>query len=358
MTVDQLEQMPLVKADALTKFAALVYERAGMSPDDAHLAADTLVKADLWGHQTHGVMRLPWYIGRLKSGAVKGDAVPELVMDSGAVMVLDGHDAMGQVSTQRATDLAIERAKAHGIAAVAVRNSNHFGTAMYFTLKAARAGCVGFLSTNASPAMPPWGGRSKTVGTNPWSWAAPAGSLPPMVLDIANTGVARGKIYLARQKGVQIPLGWALDAEGHPTTDPVAALGGVTLPMAGHKGYGIAVMMDMLSGVLSGSQFGKGVNGPYQTEKPGGAGHMMIALNIDAFQPQADFAERMEQMIAELKATPLAAGHDEIFYPGELEARSEAGLLDVGLALPHDTLTDLEKLAREWDCLEALPFAS
>ncbi len=357
MTLAQRDTSPIVEADALTRFAALVYERAGMTGDDAHLAADTLVKADLWGHQTHGVMRLPWYVGRLASRAVIADAVPELVMDSGAVLVLDGHDAMGQVSTARATELAIDRAKAHGIAAVAVRNSNHFGTAMYFTLMAARAGCVAFLSTNASPAMPPWGGRSKTVGTNPWSWAAPAGSLPPMVLDIANTGVARGKIYLARQKGVQIPLGWALDADGQPTTDPVAALGGVTLPMAGHKGYGIAVMMDMLSGVLSGSQFGTRVNGPYQTEKPGGAGHMMIALNIEAFQTQCEFAERMEQMIAELKATPLAAGHDEIFYPGELEARSEVRLLETGLALPQDTLTDLATLAKDWDCLDALPFA-
>lgn len=358
MIVDQPGQLPRVKADALTKFAALIFERAGMSPDDAYLTADTLVKADLWGHQTHGVMRLPWYVGRLKSGAVKADAAPELVMDSGAVMILDGHDAMGQVSATRATDLAIERAKAHGIAAVAVRNSNHFGTAMYFTRKVARAGCVGFLSTNASPAMPPWGGRSKAVGTNPWSWAAPAGLFPPMVLDVANTSVARGKIYLARQNGVQIPLGWALDAEGHPTTDPVDALGGVTLPMAGHKGYGIAVMMDMLSGVLSGSQFGRRVNGPYQTEMPGGTGHMTIALNIDAFQPQAEFAEHMEQMIAELKATPLAAGHEEIFYPGELEARSEASLLDVGIALPYVTVTDLEQLAQEWDCPEALPLAS
>lgn len=357
MSVADLDQMPCIDAGELTQFAATAYERAGMSQADALVSADTLVKADLWGHQTHGVMRLPWYLGRLKAGVVRADAVPELAMDAGAVMVLDGRDAMGQVSALRAAELAVERAKAHGIAAVAVRNSNHFGTAMYFTLMAARAGCVGFLSTNASPAMPPWGGRSKTVGTNPWSWAAPAGSLPPMVLDIANTGVARGKIYLARQKGEQIPLGWALDAQGHPTTDPVEALGGVTLPMAGHKGYGIAVMMDMLSGVLSGSHFGKGVNGPYQTEKPGGAGHLMIALNIDAFQTQAEFAERMEQMIAELKATPLAAGHDEIFYPGELEALSEARLLQSGLALPHDTLVDLAGVADEWNCRDALPFA-
>jgi LDH2 family malate/lactate/ureidoglycolate dehydrogenase len=357
MSVDTADQIG-VDADQLLAFSSLIYERAGMRAADAHLAADTLVQADLWGHQTHGVMRLPWYVGRLKSGAVRADATPELLLDSGAVMVLDGHDAMGQVSTERAAELAVKGAKKHGIAAVAVRNSNHFGTAMYFTLKAARAGCVGFLSTNASPAMPPWGGRTKAVGTNPWSWAAPAGANPPMVLDIANTGVARGTIYLARQKGIEIPLGWALDSEGCATTDPVAALGGVTLPMAGHKGYAIAVMMDMLSGVLTGSQFGTGVNGPYQTEKPGGTGHLMIALDIEAFQTRAEFEERTEALIRELKATLLAEGHDEIVYPGELEARSEVRLRREGLVLPADTLADLAKLASEWECREALPFAA
>jgi LDH2 family malate/lactate/ureidoglycolate dehydrogenase len=137
--------------------------------------------------------------------------------------VIDGGDAMGQVLTDFAIKDAIRRAKAHGIAAVALRNSNHFGTALYYTLQAARADCVAFLSTNASPAMAPWGGRKKTVGTNPWSWAAPAGKFPSLVLDIANTGVARGKIYLAKQKGETIPPGWAIDAEGRPTIDPAAA---------------------------------------------------------------------------------------------------------------------------------------
>ncbi|MCW2406869.1 LDH2 family malate/lactate/ureidoglycolate dehydrogenase [Sphingobium sp. B1D7B] len=344
-----------VDSDALLAFAKAIYARAGLSEEDAHVSADSLVQADLWGHQTHGVMRLPWYVKRLQTGAVKANTVPVVALDSGAVVVVDGQEAMGQVSARRAAELAIERAGQHGICAVAVRNSNHFGTAMYFTLMAARAGCVGFLSTNASPAMPPWGGRSKAVGTNPWSWAAPAGANPPMVLDIANTGVARGKIYLARQKGLEIPLGWALDAEGRETTDPVAALGGVTLPMAGHKGYAISVMMDMLSGVLSGSAFGASVNGPYQAEKPGGVGHLMIAMKIDAFQPRAQFESRMERLIAELRATPLAVGYDEIVYPGELEARNDARHRREGLLLPADTISDLAALATEWGCMDLLP---
>ena len=345
-----------IDATELLEFATAVYENAGMPQADARLAADTLVQADLWGHQSHGVMRLSWYLGRLKAGVCAPVASPELVVDAGAIAVMDGKDAMGQVLTARAMEEAIRRSKAHGIGAVALRNSNHFGAAMYFTLMAARAGCIGFLSTNASPAMAPWGGRKKTVGTNPWSWAAPAGDKPPMVLDIANTGVARGKIYLARQKGTPIPEGWAINAAGAPTHDPAEAIDGIILPMAQHKGYAIAVMMDMLSGVLSGSAFGSAVHGPYQTEHRSGAGQFMIALNIAAFQPVAEFGERMERYIAELKAVPLAQGFDEIVYPGELEARHDVRHRAEGLLLPDDTRADLQKLADACGLQSKLPF--
>lgn len=340
--------------DRLLDFATAIYRKAGMPEEDACLAADTLVQADLWGHQSHGVMRLSWYCARLAAGVCEPVARPNLVVDAGAVAVIDGGDAMGQVLAARAAAEAIARAKRHGIAAVALRNSNHFGTAMYFTLLAARAGCVGFLSTNASPAMAPWGGREKAVGTNPWSWAAPAGSHPPMVLDIANTAVARGKIYLAKQRGERIPESWAMTKEGAPTTDPAAAIDGVILPMAQHKGYAIAVMMDMLSGVLTGSAFGRDVHGPYQAERRSGAGQLMIVLDIAAMEPLAEFGARMDRLIAELKAVPLAQGCEEVFYPGEIEARNDMRNRNDGLRLPGDTLADLARLSREFDI--ALPF--
>jgi LDH2 family malate/lactate/ureidoglycolate dehydrogenase len=339
-----MDQQTRVAPDRLLDFAAAVYQSVGMPEADARLAADTLVQADLWGHQSHGVMRLSWYLARLEAGVCDPVAKPELVVDAGAVAVLDGHDGMGQVLTARAAEEAISRAKAHGIGAVGLKNSNHFGTAMYFTLMAARQGCVGFLSTNASPAMAPWGGRKKTVGTNPWSWASPAGKHAPMVLDIANTGVARGKIYLAKQKGLPIPEGWAISKEGNSTTDPAEAIDGIILPMAQHKGYAIAVMMDMLSGVLTGSAFGTGVFGPYQTERRSGAGQLMIALDIAAMQPLDDFNTRMERYIAELKSVPLAQGFDEVVYPGELEARNDLRNREEGLLFPEDTRADLKKL--------------
>ncbi len=338
--------MPIAP-EQLLDFASKAYQSAGMPPADARIVADTLVQADLWGHQSHGVLRLPWYLARLKAGVCNAAAKPKHIVDGGAVAVIDGGDAMGQVLMVHAMNDAIARAKKHGIAAVALRHSNHFGTALYYTLMAARAGCVAFLSTNASPAMAPWGGRRKTVGTNPWSWAAPAGSFAPMVLDIANTGVARGKVYLARQKGQPIPEGWAIDADGVPTTDAQAAIDGIILPMAGHKGYAIAVMMDMLSGVLTGSAFASEVAGPYQTDRKSGAGHLMIVLDIATMQPLADFNARMETLIRELKSVPLAQGHDEVFYPGELEAQNEVRNRRDGLTLPDDTLADLAKVAAE-----------
>ncbi|HWL83147.1 MAG TPA: Ldh family oxidoreductase [Roseomonas sp.] len=347
---------PRVAADRLLDFATAAYARAGMPAEDARLAADTLVQADLWGHQSHGVMRLPWYVARLRNGVAKAVAMPETVVDAGAVAVIDGHDGMGQVLTHAATREAIHRAKAHGLGAVALRNSNHFGTAMYYTLMGPPEGCILFLSTNASPAMAPWGGRDKVLGNNPWSWSAPAGKHAPMVLDMANTAVARGKVYLARQRGEPIPPGWAADAEGAPTTDPVQALGGLILPMAGHKGYAISVVMDMLSGVLTGSGFGPEVSGPYQAEKRSRAGHLLIALDIARFRPLDAFQADMERMIAGLKGVRTAPGIEEVFYPGEIEARNDARYRREGLSLPADTLADLRRLAEEMDLVTALPF--
>jgi LDH2 family malate/lactate/ureidoglycolate dehydrogenase len=251
------------------------------------------------------------------------------------------------VLAARATGDAIEFAKVHGIGAVAVRNSNHFGTAMFYSLMGPPAGCIVLVATNASPAMAPWGGREKRVGTNPWSIAAPVAGRAPLALDIANTAVARGKIYLARQRGEPIPKDWALDAEGRPTTDAERAIAGLVAPMAGHKGYGIAVMIDLLAGVLSGSAFGAAVHGPYEPAAPSGAGHLMIALDIAAFLPVAEFEARSARLVDELKSAPRADGIDEIFYPGEQEARRAEQAARDGLHLPALTCQDLMALARE-----------
>jgi LDH2 family malate/lactate/ureidoglycolate dehydrogenase len=212
---------------------------------------------------------------------------------------------------------------------------------------AALQGCVGFLSTNASPAMAPWGGRGKLIGNNPWSISAPAGRYPPMILDIANTAVARGKLYLARQRGEAIPQGWAFDERGRPTTDPVAGIAGLISPLAGHKGYAIATMMDVLSGIVSGSRFGAGVVGPYAPEGRSGVGHMAIALNIEAFRPLDEFTADVERLIEAIKSVPRAAGIEEVFYPGELEAVADERHRKQGIVIPAETLCEFDAAARE-----------
>ena len=348
--------IPRIDPNQLLEFASAVYAGAGVPADDAQLIADTLVQADLWGHQSHGVLRLGWYLDRLRNGVMKPVTKPEVVVDAGAIAVIAGNDGVGHVLTMQATREAIARAKAHGIGAVGVRYSNHFGTCMYYTLTGARENCVMLLMSNGGPAMAPWGGRKKIIGTNPWSVAAPAGQHPPFVVDMANTGVARGKIYLARQKRQPIPLGWAINASGALTTDPQEAIDGIILPMAEHKGYAIAAMIDVLSGVLTGSGFLSAVHSPYKTAEKSNCGHFMIAINIEMLQPLAAFNERMEQWIREVKAVPLAQGVDEVFYPGEMEARNNQKNREQGLLLPADTLADLQRIAGETGLQSRLPF--
>lgn len=337
----------LVSPASLRHLSADILQSQGMPLDDSNLVADSLVAADEWGHQSHGVLRLPWYLERLRSGAMQAVTRATTVVDTGALAIYDGNDGVGQVLTEMARVEAVRRAREHGIGAVGVRNSNHFGTAMYFTRRAAKDGCAAILTTNASPAMAPWGGRTKTLGTNPWSIAAPYGD-KVVAVDIANTAVARGKIYLARQKGEAIPDSWALTPEGARTTDPTKAVHGVILPMAGHKGYAITFMMDVLSGALTGSAVGTRVHGPYEADKRSGAGHLFIAIDVEAAGDPEGYAARVAELVDEVKSAPLAQDAQEVFYPGEVEDRAAARVIrDGGLWLPEQTMTDLRRIADE-----------
>ncbi|ORX12631.1 MULTISPECIES: Ldh family oxidoreductase [Mycolicibacterium] len=332
-----------LEANAVTGCGTEVLKAYGVPDADARLVAESLVTADLWGHPSHGMLRLPWYVARLRSGVMNPVSDPEVVSSFGAVTVLDGRDGVGQIVTARAVDAAAAGAAQHGVAVVAVRNSNHFGTAAYWTRVLAERGCVGILTTNGSPAMAPWGGLRKMVGANPWSIAVPSGSHGAVVLDIANTGVARGKIYAAKERGQQIPQGWAIDAAGLPTTDPQAALDGLILPMAGHKGYAISFMMDVLSGVLTGSSYGTDVVGPYVPDQRSGCGHLVLAIDIGAMLPPDEFGRRMDHYIDTIKSCP-AAGDSDVLVPGELENRAierAAGTV----TLPAATLAEVNALA-------------
>ncbi|SDO48620.1 Ldh family oxidoreductase [Geodermatophilus sp. DSM 45219] len=339
MTAQRLAPEPL------RAFGTGVLAALGVPDEDAALVADSLVQADLWGHGSHGLLRLPWYAARLRSGAMRAVTDPAVLSDTGPLVLLDGRDGIGQVLTERARRLAVDRARVHGVGVVGVRDSNHFGTAMYFTRRAARDGFVAVLTTNASPAMAPWGGREKRLGTNPWSIAAPGPDGRVVAVDIANTAVARGKIYLADKRGESIPETWALSADGAPTTDPAEGVLGVVLPMAGHKGYAISFLMDVLSGALTGSAVGTGVHGPYEADRPSGAGHLFLALDPGAFGDRTGYEARVRRLVDEVKTVPLAQGFDEVFYPGEVEDRAEAANLAAGgVVLAEQSLSDLRAL--------------
>ena len=335
----------VIEPAALASLVTDVLTARGVPDSDAALLADSLVTAELWGHASHGVLRLPWYAARLASGAMAAVTEVEPVIDRGAVVVLDGHDGIGQVVAARAADLGVERARAHGIAGIAVRSSGHFGTAAYFTRAVAEAGCVAILVTNASPAMAPWGGRRKSIGTNPWSIAAPAGRHGVVVIDLANTAVARGKVYLAAERGEPIPDGWAATADGTPTTDPAEAIDGLILPMAGAKGYVISFMMDVLAGVLTGSAFGDAVAGPYDPTRRSGAGHLLVVIDVASLADADEFACRMEQLVDQTHSGELAPWADHILVPGELEDRARARNDRDGIRLAPATWAALRELA-------------
>jgi LDH2 family malate/lactate/ureidoglycolate dehydrogenase len=307
---------------ALRAFTSAVLRAEGVPDPDADLLADTLVTAELWGHASHGMLRLPWYVARLRTGATRRVTRITTIRDTGALMVLDGGHGIGQVITDYAVARGVERAKVHGVSAIGVRNSGHFGTAAYFTRQAAEQGCIALLCTNASPAMAPWGGKQKSIGTNPWSIAAPAGDRGVLVMDLANTAVARGKVYLAAERGTTIPPGWAADADGDPTTDPQAAIEGLILPMAGPKGYVMSFMFDVLAGVLTGSAFGDQVVGPYEPKEPSGAGHLLLTIDVAAMADPAEYAARVEALVDATRDAPKASWAHEILVPGELEDRN------------------------------------
>lgn len=346
MSADDTTGSRLTPED-LTATMARVLERSAVPAGDAHLLADSLTVAELWGHASHGALRLPWYVQRLRAGAMRPVTEVVTLLDNGAVVALDGQDGIGQVITARAVELGVERAKAHGVSAIGVRGSGHFGTAAYFTRRAAEAGCVAFLATNASPAMAPWGGKVKAIGTNPWSIAAPAGKYGALCIDLANTAVARGKIYLAKERGEDIPEGWAADAEGNPTTDAAVAVAGLITPMAGPKGYVIAFMMDVLAGVLTGASFGDTVAGPYDPTRRSGAGHLLICIDVAALGDPAAYAARAEHLVEQTRGAAKAAWASEILVPGELEDQTRERHEREGIVLADTTWQSLTALCDE-----------
>ncbi|OUM95766.1 MAG: malate dehydrogenase [Thermobacillus sp. ZCTH02-B1] len=322
---------------------------AGVPEHNAFLVAESLVQANLRGVDSHGVVRTPIYLARIRRKMVDPNAEITVVRESEGTALVDGGNNFGAVVGVRATQIAIDKAKRAGAAFVGVKRSNHFGTGAYYALKAIEQKMMLMVMSNASQTMPPTGGVRPFIGTNPLAVGVPAGRAVPFLLDMATSVVARGKIIVAAQKGQPIPLGWAVDRHGNPTTDPEAALEGAVLPVGGAKGYGISLMIDILCGVLTGAGFGRYVNNMYENwEEPQNVGHVFIAVDISRFMPLERFEARMEQYIREIKQEPKAPGVEEILIPGEIEHRRTLELMKHGIELPEKLAEELDAIGREY----------
>jgi LDH2 family malate/lactate/ureidoglycolate dehydrogenase len=333
-------------ADATDAFVRRLLAAHGLPEADAAIVAACLVSADLRGVDTHGIARLPGYLDRVRRGLInpRPALVPQRVTPVAAS--LDGQDGFGFVVGMRAINEAMAMARDFGIGIVSVRRSTHFGMAASYVLRAIEAGFIALVFSNASPAMPPWGGREGLLGTNPFAAGAPGGTLAPFLLDMSPAVAARGKIRRAERHGETIPLGYALDAQGQPTTDPKAALGGVVLPIGGYKGSGLSMLMDIFGGVISGAGFAGAVADQYKVfDRPQDVGHFFLAMRANLFVPESDYRARMDTLVQRVRDCPKAAGFDEILIPGEPETRHEEERRRTGIPYSAGEIAALQEEA-------------
>lgn len=306
-----IESLSRVVIDVLTKVA--------VPKDDAEIILDTILFANRRGVATHGVGRLPLYVHKIAAGHYNPKNEIEVLTDNAAYALLDAHNGFGQVVAYKATKMAVEKAKQYGVAVVGVRNSNNFGTAGYFGDMAAREGCAAMIYANAAPAIAPTGGNKTIFGTNPLCFAYPGdGELDPILLDMATTIAARGKIRLAAKNGEKIPLDWAIGPDGQPTDDPNVALKGSLLPIGGYKGYGLSMFVDIFAGMLTGSHYAGGVKNLSKMDEDSGNGHLFVVIDLDKFMTAEEKKERIAYFY---KAVKSCGEEGNVFMPGEIEYR-------------------------------------
>ncbi len=338
----------IVAPEKLRAYEEAVFQHYGFSEDGAKKTANSLLEADLRGVSSHGAIRIPVYVSRIEHGVVETDGEPDLVVDTPAVAILDGHNTFGQITATKAMHLAMDKAEKCGIGCAGVRHSHHYGTAAYYAQMALERDMIGFSTTNTNPLMPVLGGKKRMIGNNPVSYAIPAGSHLPIVLDMACSLVAHGKISLALKRGEEIPLGWATDVDGNPTTDPAKAFKGFLSAMGGPKGLGLAMVMDLLSGPLVGSACGEGVSGltgifdRYQN-----CGHFFIAIDVKQFTDIDEFKKQVDDYIDYVKSSPTNDTVSGVYMPGEIEYGVRAKRLVEGVPLPETTIQELRELAEK-----------
>lgn len=344
------DEILLVPAATLTDHCARVLEGLGVPADQAAVVAGSLIEADLRGVESHGVHLMALYADRLRGGHLEPVTEVTVVRDEGSSALLDGGQGLGQISGVAAVDLAVEKARTFGVGAVAVRNSSHLGALGWYTMRGAAAGCVTLAAQNGPPFVPPFGGVTGIFSTNPMSYAVPAGEEPMLVLDMATTAVAGNRVLLAQKRGdTEIPEGWANDDRGRPTTDPAKASVRHLQWFGGYKGYGIALLIEVLAGVLTGASFG------LVDREPGELtgfdrvtrGYLFVALDPSHFGPMDAFRADVDRLIRDIHESERAEGVDAVLVPGELEHRRRAERLTQGIPLATALVEELDRLGAE-----------
>ncbi len=340
----------MVSISQLEEFCLAALRKCGLSDADARTTADVLVTTDTFGVYTHGTKALAGYVRRLQAGGLKADASPCIDAEGPAWAIVNGHSAIGMVTSVFAMNLAIEKAKTAGLAYVGVRNSCHFGAAGYYALMAAKADMIGMAMANDYPSMAVLGARKAVLGTNPFAYAVPAGKEPSIFLDIASSTVAGGKVRIAQMKNQQVPDTWMVDTQGRPTTDPfLYPHAAFLLPFAGHKGYGLAMMIENLAGILTGTGAMYDLHNWVDHDPSLATNHgaAFLAFNIGAMSSLDVFKTRVDELISEIHATPKAEGVERLYVPGEMEWENRRASLDQGITLPEDVLASLRGLAEK-----------
>lgn len=334
-----------ITASTLSDWSAAILIGAGLTESAAQVVADSLVEANLRGVDSHGVLRLAVYVQRLRAGLLNPDPRPSIITQNGAVAMVEADHGPGQVAGVYGVDLATDLAREHGVGVVGVRSSAHYGAAAYYAMRAAEKGFLAFCATNVEPDVVPHGGSKSALGTNPLAFAAKAPQ-GIFVLDMATSQVAMGKVFLAREKNEEIPEGWAVDEEGRSTTDPHEAT--AVLPLGGPKGYGLAIMVEVLSAVFTGAGLTHAVGRMYDDwDQPQDVGHFSLVLDPEKGIGRDLFTERMGQLWQSIKATPAAPGFEEVLIPGELEDGSREERMKHGIPLSDAVYADLTTMSEE-----------
>lgn len=343
--------MSRIKIEDLRNFCIKALEKEGMKPELAAITATVLTKTDAYGTHSHGTKNLRNYIKKARAGGLTLNAEPEIIKEGPAYALMDGKNAMGMVCGVMGMELACKKASETGVGLVTIRNSNHFGAAGYYANIASAKGMIGFVASNVDPNMNAPGARSKALGNNPIAYAAPAVSVPSVFLDIALSNVASLKVFKARAEGKSIPDTWIVDKDGLPTTDPSHyPEEGAMQPMGAHKGYGLAVFVDIITGVMNGgatSMSGEIESWVLSLDKPNNVCHTFLAIDASKFIGEGMLAQRTEEMARTLRNLPKAKGCQRIYTPGEMEWENYMRSEREGISLPDDVLESLKGLAEE-----------